>query len=711
MQKNIWSTNFDWVKVYNEDYSGYTYYQQDRLEQYNQDRFIAVDSIYFKFNKYLDGVCFSYINNLNDIYRRDLLNGDGYSIFNMYNEYDVVDRVTKNWVIADVASNININLNQQWIKIDNFTLKPGHLVLLYNQDLESQNDVYRVTSENFLENAGYLTSREKSEKFACSVKTGTDGDKQFFLLNNGYDFPVIFEPKCFIEGKSIILKNKIRYDVFNGSGSTSKIIFTDYDFSRKQFLDPYKWFDNVSAVTSGQLDIKYHHDVYTIRIASSTNTCSGNVVDIGTSSDGTTIPAGSCMGFIPSVGDQILLKILFGSIELLSYKGFVNKFQLSTIYLKEIIPEYILSDLSACTYTIRNLNLASNWTEIKDENYLDYTPYSDFFDYYINSGVITFYSKESKMFKYFDYHNLSFFSGANNFNTIYPYLKYNLFDRLNEINSSIFIASFSGITNNFILNTGEFACEYIDSASHFSSIRIVSDIILTGFTPYTYVNISSALTSPQKTLIYSVDNYEMIIEKPIQWCHNGDAIDPLITKIETIDGLKNISDILEEVYFNGECDIIHNIVPSSWWYIHRSDNERKYICKAYAELLTHNKLFRDNVTGILYENNNNEFILKLYDIENDSNLYFETVELMYLGSDKKTRLPVPFKRIQSNRLTSTDDTLIDWNVLDGGWYMLSGGTYASSPYTYEVFDFGFNNVLGGPNDPATFYNLIDGNDE
>jgi hypothetical protein len=707
MQKNIWSTNFDWVKVYNEDYSGYTYYQQDRLEQYNQDRFIAVDSIYFKFNKYLDGVCFSYINNLNDIYRRDLLNGDGYSIFNMYNEYDVVDRVTKNWVIVDVASNININLNQQWIKIDNFTLKPGHLVLLYNQDLESQNDVYRVTSENFLENAGYLTSREKSEKFACSVKTGTDGDKQFFLLNNGYDFPVIFEPKCFIEGKSIILKNKIRYDLFNGSGSTSKIIFTDYDFSRKQFLDPYKWFDNVTfgSDAASSLNIKYHHDEYSIKFGSNNFITGLSVGDISGSTLGTIV---SCTGLDFILDDAVQIKMYSGSTEILSTNTFIyTGVSSSYLVIEDEIPNRILNGLSTCTYDIRNLNVVTNWNELIDNQYLDNTPYSDFFDYYADTGI-TFYPKESRRFRYFDYEGLSFdIDGGTynntNFDTIYPYLKYKLFDRLNEINSSIFTSLFSGITGNYSLTSG-FSREYINSASHTSAIRIVSDTILTGFTPYTYVSINSTdITSPQITLIYSVNNYEMVIEKPRQWCDNGDFVDPSISSIYNIDNLSDISYFLDQVYINTESS-----TPD--WYIHRSDNERKYICKAYAELLTHNKLFRDNVTGILYENNNNEFILKLYDIENDSNLYFETVELMYLGSDKKTRLPVPFKRIQSNRLTSTDDTLIDWNVLDGGWYMLSGGTYASSPYTYEVFDFGFNNVLGGPNDPATFYNLIDGND-
>jgi len=44
MQKNKWSRKFDWIK------SGSTYYQVNRSEQYNENRFIAVGDIYFKLN-------------------------------------------------------------------------------------------------------------------------------------------------------------------------------------------------------------------------------------------------------------------------------------------------------------------------------------------------------------------------------------------------------------------------------------------------------------------------------------------------------------------------------------------------------------------------------------------------------------------------------------------------------------------------------------
>lgn len=701
MQKNKWSIKFDWVKSVTS--SGITYTQQDRLEKYNKDRFIAVDSIYFKFNKYLDGVCFSYINNLKDIYKRDLLTGDGYSIYCMYNEYDVVDRVFKNMILVDVASNYNIDLNQQYVQIDGVTLLPGHLVLLYNQTSEFENDVYLVNDLNFLENAEFLSSREKSDKFSCSVKLGTNADKHIYLLNNGFEFPTIYEPKRWIEGKPLILKNKIKYNLFNletNSASTSKMIFTDYEFARKQFQDTYTLFESfiVSSTPSTSFTLKYHHDEYSIRInGSSIYQETGLLVsDISGTTNGTIIPFST---FNSEDGDQILLKIYSGSTLSMSMTTFITGKTSSYFILEEIIPNYILRDLKNCTYDLLNLNLVSDWTNLINLGYLEYTPYSPFFDYYADTGStgISIYPKQFKYDKYFDYSDLVFsLDGSDyNFSVTSQYLNYTLYDRLNEINPSIFISTFTGITNNYTL-TDITGCVYTDH----HRIRITSNTsgLTDIFTEYTYVDVSTGSVTG-RTLIYEVNDYDLIIEKPSSFSYYST---PTIISISNIDGLENISNILYEVYMNENYD----------WYIEKSSNERKYICKAYAELLTHIEAFRINVTGILYENDNNEFILKLYDIENDNSLTFQTVELMFLGADKETRIPIPYKKEtdKDSSLGLTDNLPTeyletwDWNVLDGGWY-LSGTT---SPYTYEVFDFGFNSVLGGPNNPPFTFTIVDG---
>ena len=191
MQKNRKSRKFDWVKQ-----NDGSFIQQTRSVQYDENKFIAVDDIYFKFNKYLTGVTYTYINNLDDIYNsQNLLTGDGYSIVNMYNEYDVIDRVLKNIIFVDVASDTHIDISKQWLQINGVNLKPGHLVLLKSQNAgsEIENDIYIVSNNNFLINYNILINREKSDKFSCSVKLGNNADKQFFLLNVGSNFPITGE--------------------------------------------------------------------------------------------------------------------------------------------------------------------------------------------------------------------------------------------------------------------------------------------------------------------------------------------------------------------------------------------------------------------------------------------------------------------------------------------------------------------------------------
>lgn len=705
MQKNKWSRKFDWIK------NGVTYYQQDRSEKYSDNRFISVGDIYFKLNKYLTGVTFTYINSLSDIYKRDLLTGDGYSIVNMYNEYDVIDRFLKNIVFVDTSSNSNVDLNLQWTKIDGVTLKPGHLVLLFNQDSEFQNDIYEVTNQYFLRNANLLLTRELSDKFSCSVKMGSNADKQYFLTNNGLEFPVTFEPKYFIEGKSFILKNLIKYNLYNSASNsaiTSRIIFTDYDFARKQLDKNYSLYNstnitidqNVLPTVNFFIEIDYHKEKYIIRSLTPGKTLSDSANSILITNNYSGITSVPITDLDVNIGDFINLQINnTGSTLLLTLNTFVKDIITisgkSYLFMEENIPNRILKDLENNIYTLNNLNVSDTWKDAINK-FTNYTPYNDFYN--IISGVTNSYTslsivtKECKHNLYFDYDGISFkfVDNVQNiilkwFNTSNQYIKYKLLERLNEINPLIFTSSFTGITNDYLL-TG-FNYSYNDN----NKIRILSSVsgLTQIFKPYTYLTVNGS----EKTIIYDVNEYEILIERPLQWSLSD--LEPALISIQNIDGLGNISDILYEIYMNNQL--------TTGWYAQRTDNERKYVAKTYAELLTKNTLFRKNVTGILYENENNEFLLKLYDIENDKNLYFSTIELVFIGADRKSRLPVPLKMLESaKKATEGPSYELDWNVLIDG--------LEDDPlYGADVFDSGLDVVLPGPNNPALIYTVIDGN--
>lgn len=711
MQKNKWNTRLDWVK--SGSTSPYIYYQKYRDELYNENKFIAVGDIYFRLNKYLTGVTFTYITNLNNIYNmNDLLTGDGYSLTNMYNEYDVIDRTMKNLVLADVAADTNIDIDLQWFEINNVDLKPGHLVLLKNQTNQAENDIYLVDNQYFLNNAGYLSTREKSDKFSCSVKLGKNADKQFFLVNNGFDFPVSFEPKLFMEGKSYILKNLINYNLYNEStGDTStKIIFTDYDFARKQLSDIYdKYYDFTSSdmllydTPVNYITLDYHHNIYNIRSGTTFNdSFTGSTSNITNSISGyTSVPIP--VDFNTNIGDYIYFEINSGTTIHLQLLTFIKDIQNNYMVLEETIPNYILTDLKNLSFYVENNNVATSWTDAARK--LELTPYSDFFTvsgftYNVIDYNIRVTPKEYIYDKYFDYDGLKFyFNDLTNYYYFFTgnqYLKYNLYERLNDINSG-FTSGFTFFNDTIISGSTFNSYLYTDNS------RIKITTTLTGLTntfkPYTYVYLSGSGVTTEKTLVYSVNDYEIIVEKPKKWTaiYPTQSQLPIVTSIQNIDGLKLISDILYEVYINQSYD----------WYIKRTDNERKYIAKSYAEILQLNDFFRKNVTGLLYENENNEFVLKLYDLENDKNLkQFNAIELIFIGADKKSRLPVPLKLIETSGLTMDGGPtfLIDWNCLVGGL----DDSLDESTIIGDVFDGGLDTVIPGVSDPPLIYNIIDG---
>ena len=712
MQKNKWNKKVDWIK------SGITYIQQSRTELYDENKVIAVGDIYFRLNKYLTGVTFTYINSLINIYKKDLLTGDGYSIVNMYNEYDVIDRCMKNIISVDIAADTDIDLNLQWFEINGVKLKPGHLVLLKNQKSEFENDIYYVDNQYFLEITDYLSTREKSEKFSCSVKLGKNFDKQFFLVNNGLEFPINHEPKFFIEGKSFILKNLIKYDgLYNtrtDSEGTSKMIFTDIDLARKQIVDNVSRYSDailtgITAISipDNFLTINYHYDSYIIRSGLTEEiSFTGITSDINNISGFTNINIPST--FNCQTNDYINLQILSGTTIVLDLNTFIKNDFTSYIILEETIPNDIITNLQNCSYVIKNYNVAYNWYDaIKKSNL---SPYSDFFTltaYTYNVDVTNFINiqiipKENIYDKYFDYDGISFDLDDTIdpeyhlvFSTTNQYIKYNLFNFLNQINNTGFTYNFS-IFNENILSA--FTYKYTDDG------RIKLSTSATGITnifkPYTFVYASANSEPTLKTLVYDVNDYEIIISKPNSWTKYPTQLQlPEITKIQNIDGLKNISDILYDVYIG---------------LYEYDENEKKYIAKSYGELLDNNMFFRSNVTGILFENNNNEYILKLYDLGKnfdgkDQYLQFVSNELIYVGSDRITRLPVSLKTLSGYTYTSTvitGTTTFDFNDL--GWNIINGGEndiLINSPICNAGEDVVLPNVSSIP----LTYNVINGN--
>lgn len=208
------------------------------------DKTLYYDDVYFKYNKCFNGICYSYIKDINDIYNISLLTGDGYSINNLYNEYNIIRKYISNLYHVDIATGVNVDLTSNHFKIDDEIVKEGHLILLMGQDDPKENDIYRADSNSYLINSNFLTTRESSWRAKCDVKLGSNKEKQFFLMNVGNQFPITGETKTWEEYHSYILKHYIDYNMYNTATATTydssgntistpcKLLFTDYELAR-----------------------------------------------------------------------------------------------------------------------------------------------------------------------------------------------------------------------------------------------------------------------------------------------------------------------------------------------------------------------------------------------------------------------------------------------------------------------------------------------
>ena len=240
---NLWKTEFEFHNAS----TGGTHYFLDDREMIKEDSLLKTHDLHFKFQKCLDGVVYSYIKDTNDIYDKSVLTGDGYSINNMYNKYNIIDKYVKNLHHVDIAiggeDNENIDLSIQHHSIDDIQVKPSHLILIFGQDDKVKNDIYVVTDKYFLEKTDLLSTREKSDKAKFYVKLGTWKETQFFLMNESIIFPTTNEEKIFIAHHSYILKSKLNYDINNPD--SAGLLFTNYDVAR-HLQDNQTIYDTIS---------------------------------------------------------------------------------------------------------------------------------------------------------------------------------------------------------------------------------------------------------------------------------------------------------------------------------------------------------------------------------------------------------------------------------------------------------------------------------
>jgi len=219
-----------------------------------------INDIYFKYQKCLSGITYQYVNQLDNIYEKNLMVGENYCIYCMYNEFDVINNFMINLYQVDICCTTNIDLSQKYYQLDGAYLKTKHRVLLVSQTDTTQNDVYNVDSRGYLILSDELLETGRTWRYKAYVKLGNNKTKQFHLKNIGNRFPLTGEKKEFLEGHGYIIKNLFNYNLYDTS-IVPGLIFTDYEIARLSLNhnpDLYMGFSGTTTFDDGNyISIKY----------------------------------------------------------------------------------------------------------------------------------------------------------------------------------------------------------------------------------------------------------------------------------------------------------------------------------------------------------------------------------------------------------------------------------------------------------------------
>lgn len=229
------------------------------------------DQIYFKYQKCFSGVCYTYISETTDIYQTNLqVSKSQHYLYNMYNEYDIMNEFCKNYTYVDLIVDYNIDTGITWNILDYTKLKPNHRLLLKNQTNSIENGTYIVNKTGYLDLTKELDTRDLSDKYKVWCKLGTYFDKQFNLQDfNALYFPITTESKTFFESNSYVLTHSLDYDTYT---TVPKILISDYDIARKINNKNASLYDSLLIIPSGSTDrlesisIHYRDVVYSVNL-------------------------------------------------------------------------------------------------------------------------------------------------------------------------------------------------------------------------------------------------------------------------------------------------------------------------------------------------------------------------------------------------------------------------------------------------------------
>jgi len=316
---------------------------------------------------------------------------------------------------------------------------------------------------------------------------------------------------------------------------------------------------------------------------------------------------------------------------ILAYLANVENTGSTYIQLDKLLEDYLYNNLiknyENLYYSVTSLNHSNaNYIDL----YLKFLlfPRINNFETTLNTDSIHFQPIFNNEEIYFNYDALTItMSGTSQvytFETDCLYNKYNLIDFFSQLGYGYNAAIYNGYSTNVINESGYTYGDYYMTLI----IPSIEDI-----TPYTYMKVETDSGNTYNVVVSEVTGGTITIITPLNYI-NGETI----TEITNLWNVGDISNALQTTYEN----YAHNEYRK-----HHIQIQKK-IYNAYAEIINQNQInqeIRLLISGIIFENHNKIMVLKVFDPADfiDERLLYEPIEIVRIGKDRKTTIPVTIK--------------------------------------------------------------------
>jgi len=725
---DLWNYKFDWF-LNTGHTSGVTWEKVNRLDKYRDSPTIHnLEDTYFKYQQCVSGVCYQYVLDIRDIYNRSIMVGGNEYLKFMYNEYDVINEFMNNFTYVDTYSADNIDITQKITQLNNIPLKSTHRIILINQDDKTENDIYSFDIGGNLTRTDDLSTTGTSYRYGVHARLDNNTNIEFFLRNTGDTFPISDDVKYFDTGHTFIIKHIFKYNI-NNTGTSyleiPKLWFTDYDFARKLNKNNDSFYNDITFTNAPSTGITiYYRDNYeSFTVDGFVNYNTSNFTGTTWYSGTTQLETNSTFTSNCDPNDYLYITmtgITSGETINVFFNSKIKSIYGNYIELNEYIPNYILdgynSDSGMTYLRIENLNKLSSADWPTSIDILNNHFYGKFYTITGTTFPINISAKKSKFDRYIDYDSITFYmdTTAQTFDSNNYYIDYKLYEHLNSINSTVFNSDFI-LYSGFTITNFTSAYTYLldDSSYPQTTTDLDSPIKITP------TSVSDLNNFYNHTLVGINTNYKaFIIDKGCDYItiEHPTGLTTRVTSIKSLYSLSGMSETLYDVYRN--IDIYSGSTND---YYNKKDNEEiKRICKAYSEILSKDSRIMEYTTGTIYPDNRNRFILKLYNERysgntylssgftndilyyNDENLTLRPVELIDIGIDKHTKMPLPIlpsNILISDTMVSGHTISIDLNYLEQSMKLVNGLTVEKIKIKYGwLFNASFKNAVIGENE-------------